>query len=208
MLRTVLQVTGLARTLGNLKLRLEDRAEAAVAHVKAIAVRIAVAAALAVAAVIFTVLALVAGLVALYAWLQPAYGVVPALGIVGGSLVVIALLLVLGAALVGRGKTERSSKTVELAGDFDEDPAYAARPSRRAFASREQEAAADAVDSLVSLARPNGYHRHRAPGADRTATDAATLLQSGDRRTMVAVLGAVAAVGWLLGRTTAYGGRR
>ena len=43
-------------------------------------------AALAVAAVVFALLALITGLVALCAWLEPTYGVFPALSIVGGVL--------------------------------------------------------------------------------------------------------------------------
>ena len=61
--------------------------------------------ALAVAAAIFALLAFITGLVALYAWLEPAYGVFQALGIVGGVLAVIALVSIGAAMIVGRGRT-------------------------------------------------------------------------------------------------------
>jgi hypothetical protein len=109
MLRTILQVSGLARSLGGLKLRLEAKAEDAVNQVKGVAIRIAIAAALAVAAIIFVILALIAGLVALYAYLEPIYGVLPALGVIGGSLVVLALVLLIAASIVGRGKSAKKA---------------------------------------------------------------------------------------------------
>jgi type IV secretory pathway VirB2 component (pilin) len=46
--------------------------------------------------------------VALYAWLEPAYGVFQALGIVGGVLAVIALVSIGAAMIAGRGR--RSSR--------------------------------------------------------------------------------------------------
>ena len=61
--------------------------------------------ALAVAAAIFALLAFITGLVALYAWLEPAYGVFQAFGIVGGVLAVIALVSIGAAMIVGRGRT-------------------------------------------------------------------------------------------------------
>jgi hypothetical protein len=57
-------------------------------------------AALAVAAAVFALLALITGLVALYAWLEPTYGVFPALSIVGGVLAVIALILISDAMIL------------------------------------------------------------------------------------------------------------
>jgi hypothetical protein len=64
-----------------------------------------VVAALGVAAAIFALLAFITGLVALYAWLEPAYGVFQALGIVGGVLAVIALVSIGAAMIAGRGRT-------------------------------------------------------------------------------------------------------
>ena len=76
MLTSVLRLPG---RLAAFKLTLEEKANDAVDHVKVVVVRMAVVGALAVAAAVFTLLALITGLVALYAWLEPTYGVFPAL---------------------------------------------------------------------------------------------------------------------------------
>jgi hypothetical protein len=56
-------------------------------------------------AAIFALLALLTWLAALYARLEPAYGVFQALNIVGGVLAVIALVLISAAIIVGRART-------------------------------------------------------------------------------------------------------
>jgi len=191
MLRSLLVATGVARLVGAAKLKLEQKADAAVDQMKGIAIRIAVAAALAIAAVIFTVLALVAGLVLLFAWLEPEYGAIASLAIIAGSLVVIALLLVLAAALIGRGRSARKEKDqnlAEWARERDELPVYATRDGR------------DALVPLAGVAAPTLGELFR-PDPTRPRTDLLTLVQSGDTRTTVAVLGALFAVGWLVGRT-------
>jgi hypothetical protein len=210
MLRTVLQITGLARALGDLKFRLEARAERAVSQVKSIAIRIAVAVALAIAAVIFTLLALITGLVILYAYLEPIYGVTTALAIIGGSLMAVALICVLAAALVGRGKSK--PKPAETNIEWQDEGADDWRreservvPRHGAAARRARET--DAVDSLVSLASL-AQRRDRRALEDRVSSDALGLVQSGDRGTMIAVLSAVAAIGWLMGRTMPSAARR
>jgi uncharacterized protein YjbJ (UPF0337 family) len=96
---------GLDHALAAAKLKLEEKADEVVDHVKEVVVRMSVVAALAVAAAIFALLAFITGLVALYAWLEPAYGVFQALGIVGGVLVVIALVSIGAAMIAGRGRT-------------------------------------------------------------------------------------------------------
>jgi hypothetical protein len=96
MLASVLRLSGLDRRLAAFKLRLDEKAHEGVDHVKAVVVRMFVVAALTVAAAVFALLALIAALVALYGWLEPAYGVFPALSIVGGVLAVIALVLISG----------------------------------------------------------------------------------------------------------------
>ena len=191
MLRSLLVATGVARLVGAAKLKLEQKADAAVDQVKGIAIRIAVAAALAVAAVIFTVLALVAGLVLLFAWLEPEYGAINSLAIIAGSLVVIALLLVLAAGLVGRGRSARKEKDQDLAEwarERVELPLYATRDGR------------DALAPLAGVPAPTLGELFR-PDPTRPRTDLLTLVQSGDTRTTVAVLAALFAVGWLVGRT-------
>jgi hypothetical protein len=119
MLTSVLRLSGLDQRLAAFKLTLEEKANDAVDHVKVVVVRMAVAAALAVAAAFFTLLALITGLVALYAWLEPTYGVFPALSIVGGVLAVIALVLISDAMILSRGrpgseKGTATPKTIEV----------------------------------------------------------------------------------------------
>jgi uncharacterized protein YjbJ (UPF0337 family) len=97
--------TGLDQTLAASKLKLEEKANEAVDHIKGVVVRMSAVAALAVAAAIFALLALLTWLGALYARLEPAYGVFQALNIVGGVLAVIALVLVSAAMIVGRART-------------------------------------------------------------------------------------------------------
>jgi uncharacterized protein YjbJ (UPF0337 family) len=96
---------GLDHTLAAAKLKLEEKADEAVDHIKGVVVRMSMVAALGVAAAIFALLAFITGLVALYAWLEPAYGVFQALGIVGGVLAVIALVSIGAAMIAGRGRT-------------------------------------------------------------------------------------------------------
>jgi uncharacterized protein YjbJ (UPF0337 family) len=96
---------GLDHPLAAAKLKLEEKVDEEVDHIKGAVVRMSVVAALAVAAAIFALLAFITGLVALYAWLEPAYGVFQALGIVGGVLAVIALVSIGAAMTVGRGRT-------------------------------------------------------------------------------------------------------
>ena len=71
MFQTILHVTGLDRKLETLKFEIEGKANQAISHIKAVGLQIAVATALAVAAVIFTALAILAGFVLLFVWLQP-----------------------------------------------------------------------------------------------------------------------------------------
>jgi hypothetical protein len=103
--RQAAAASGLDQTLAASKLKLEEKANEAVNHIKGVVARMSVVAALAVTAAIFALLALITGLVALYVRLEPAYGVFQALGIVGGVLAVIALVLVSAAMIVARGRT-------------------------------------------------------------------------------------------------------
>ena len=78
-----------------------------------------VVAALAVAAAIFALLAVITGLLDLYEWMEPTYGIFLALSIVGGVLAVIALVLISAAMILSRGRpsSEKSTltpKTIEV----------------------------------------------------------------------------------------------
>jgi uncharacterized protein YjbJ (UPF0337 family) len=97
--------TSLDQTLAASKLKLEEKANEAADHIKGVVVRMSAVAALAVAAAIFALLALLTWLAALYTRLEPVYGVLQALNIVGGVLAVIALVLISAVAIVGRART-------------------------------------------------------------------------------------------------------
>ena len=99
--------TSLDQTLAASKLKLEDKANEAVEHIKGAVVRMSAVAALAVAAAIFALLALLTWLAALYTRLEPAYGVLQALNIIGGVLAAIALVLISVAMIVGRASSRR-----------------------------------------------------------------------------------------------------
>ena len=68
---------------------------------------------------VFALLALITALVALYGWLEPTYGVFPAVSIVGSVLAVIALVLISAAMILSRGrpgseKGTATPKTIEV----------------------------------------------------------------------------------------------
>jgi hypothetical protein len=198
MFRSLLVASGVARLVGEAKVKLERKADAAVDQVKGIAIRIAIAAVLAIAAVVFALLAIVAGLMLLFAWLEPQYGATTSLAIIGVSLVVIALLLALAASLVGRGrsasKLKKDEDLVEWARERDELAAYNPR--------------ADALAPLAGVAAPARISDLFRSDPAQPRTDLLALVQSGDTKTTFAVLGALFAVGWLLGRTLPVAERR
>ena len=119
MLASVLRLIGLDKAQKAFKLALEEKAHEAVNDVKGVVVRMVVVAALAVAAAIFALLAVITGLLDLYEWMEPTYGIFLALSIVGGVLAVIALVLISAAMILSRGKlgSEKSTatpKTIEV----------------------------------------------------------------------------------------------
>ena len=104
MLRQLLLITGVEQRLRAARARLEARAEGIILHGKSVAMQVAVAAALATTAIVILVLALVAGLITLFLWLQPQFGSLAATGIVGGGLLLVAALLAICALAVFRRK--------------------------------------------------------------------------------------------------------
>lgn len=206
MLRSILRLSGIARTLGRFKVRLEDKAEDAVSQIKGIAMRIAIAAGLAIASLVFTLLALVTGLIALYAYLQPEYGTLPALGIVGGTMVAVALFLALAAALVGRGGAAKSSSTkAEEIDDEDWEPVPTSKshvPRRYALTRRQSRAAEDVANAITAYVTPGARSRHTRH--EDYSADIFTMMRAGDQRVIVAMLSAAAAAGWLVGRTAPF----
>ena len=169
----------------------------------------------------FALLALITGLVALYGWLEPTYGVLPALGIVGGVLAVIALVSISAAMILGRGrpgseKGTATPKTIEVPPSplpLSVTPAPVdsidSSPSAASAAT-----AGDKIEPFLSVVKHyahsprtgsapvDDFIRQMEPRVElatkEAVTRAATLVQTGDRATMLAVLGAAMAFGWLL----------
>ena len=221
MLASVLRLSGLDRRLAAFKLRLDEKASEAADHIKAVVVRMFVSAALAVAAAVFALLALIAALVALYGWLEPTYGVFPALSIVGGVLALTALVLISAAMIISRGRpiSEKGTptpKTIEVPPSslpLSVTPApidsVDTSPSAASAAT-----AGDKIEPFLSVVKRyahlprtgsapvDDFIRQMEPRVElatkEAVTRAATLVHGGDRATMLAVLGAAMAVGWLL----------
>lgn len=224
MFQAILHVTGLDRKLQTLKLEIESKANQAIGYIKAVGLQIAVATALAVAAAIFATLAILAGFVSLFVWLQPLYGTLPAIGIVAGALVLIAMVFTAIAMVVGRRRpepinlSELASTVRPSAGVTETDHVSdKAKPAASPSSSEMLDSAIDVVrlfaksprtgiepiDNIIRAVEP------RAEEATKEAVHrAATLVQTGDRKTMIAILGAAAAMGWLIAKSGSHAGKR
>jgi hypothetical protein len=212
MLRQLLLLTGVEQRLHAMRQRLEARAEGIILHGKSVAMQVAVAAGLAAGAIVILLLALVAGLIALFLWLQPRFGNLAATGIVGGGLLAVAAVLAICAYVIFR----RKSPPIAIADIPQQDaappvadagPANASELPRRPISLGE-------VDAMFSLAGRYGRMpqtgiepidnlvRAVAPKAEEATREAvagaANLIRHGDRTTILTVLGAAVAAGWLL----------
>jgi len=107
MLRSILHITGLEQKLEAARDRIEGEAQSLMQHGKAVAIQMAIASALAAAAAILGLMALVAGLITLFFWLEPQVGSIAAMGIIAGCLLVIGIILAVCAAMIGRKETPR-----------------------------------------------------------------------------------------------------
>jgi hypothetical protein len=219
MLQALWRLSGLDRQLDLLKATLERKATEATNQVKAAAVRFVLALCFIVAALAFVFMALVAGLIALYTWLAAIYGPLPALGIVAGALIGVALIFGIIALVVGRGKSRAESAPDSAAAAPPEPPPAVApglaaagntppppQPTDNAaadlvkaflvlvkrFATRPQ-TDSPLVDEVVTKVTPTAE-----TAADEIVNRAATLVRSGNRGTMLVVLGLSALLGWLL----------
>ena len=222
MLASVLRLIGLDKAQEALKLTLEEKAQEAVDDVKGVVVRMVVVATLAVAAAIFALLAVIIGLLDLYEWMEPTYGIFLALSIVGGVLAVIALVLISAAMILSRGRSgsekgTTTPKTVEVPSSSV--PLSVAPPVDSVVSPASAASAATAGDMIAPFlfvvkrfahtprtgsAPVDDFIRQMEPRVElatkEAVTRAATLVQTGDRATMLAVLGAAMASGWLLVR--------
>jgi hypothetical protein len=224
MFQAILHVIGLDRKLQTLKLEIESKANQAIGYIKAVGLQIAVATAVAVAAAIFATLAILAGFVSLFVWLQPLYGTLPAIGIVAGALALIALIFTAIAVVVGRRRPEPINLS-ELASTIRSSEGVAetdrasdkAKPAASPASSEMLDSALDVVWLFAKSPRTgiepiDNIIRAVEPRAEEVAREAAhraaTLVQTGDRKTMIAILGAAAAMGWLIAKSGSYAGKR
>jgi len=223
MFQAILRVTGLDRKLQTLKLEIESKANQSIGYIKAVGLQIAVATALAVAAAIFATLAILAGFVALFVWLQPLHGTLPAIGIVAGALALIALVFTAIAVVFGRRRpepinlSELASMIQSPEGVAETDRASDKAQPTASPSSSEIDSALDVV-RLFAKSPKTGIEpidnliRAFEPHAEEVARDAtqraATLVQTGDRKTMIAILGAAAATGWLIAKSGSLAGKQ
>lgn len=223
MFQALLRVTGLDRKLQTLKLEIESKANQTIGYIKAVGLQIAVATALAVAAAIFATLAILAGFVALFVWLQPLYGTLPAIGIVAGASALIALVFTAITVVFGRRRPEpinlselasmiRSSEGVAETDRASDKAKPAASPSSseidsaldvvRLFA-KSPKTGIEPIDNLIRAVEPRAEEVAR-----EAAQRAATLVQTGNRKTMIAIFGAAAATGWLIAKSGSLAGKQ
>lgn len=223
MFQALLRVTGLDRKLQTLKLEIESKANQTIGYIKAVGLQIAVATALAVATAIFATLAILAGFVALFVWLQPLYGTLPAIGIVAGASALIALVFTAITVVFGRRRPEpinlselasmiRSSEGVAETDRASDKAKPAASPSSseidsaldvvRLFA-KSPKTGIEPIDNLIRAVEPRAEEVAR-----EAAQRAATLVQTGNRKTMIAILGAAAATGWLIAKSGSLAGKQ
>lgn len=221
MFQAILNLTGLDRKLQTLKFEIESKANQAIGYFKAVGLQIAVATALAVAAAIFATLAILAGFVSLFVWLQPLYGTLPAIGIVAAALVLIAMVFTAIAVVVGRRRPEpinllELASTPESVVETDH-ASDKASPTTSPSSSEMLDSALEVVRLFAKSPRTgiepiDNIIRTVEPRAEEVAREAAlraaTLVQTGDRKTMIAILGAAAAMGWLIAKSGSHAGKR
>jgi hypothetical protein len=166
-------------------------------------------------------LAILAGFVALFVWLQPLYGTLPAIGIVAGASALIALVFTAITVVFGRRRPEpinlselasmiRSSEGVAEADRDKAKPAASPSSSEidsaldvvRLFA-KSPKTGIEPIDNLIRAVEPRAEEVAR-----EAAQRAATLVQTGDRKTMIAILGAAAATGWLIAKSGSLAGKQ
>ena len=225
MFRALLQISGIERRLQDYRHRIEGRAEQLIQQGKAVAMQLAVAAALATGAIVILILAFITGLVALYLWLEPRLGSLAATGVVGGVLTVLAAALAFAAFTIGRRQPPAPQALPQTPSDAAAAEAAAAATAAAAARNAAAEAAFAApprpitpteVDAILALTRRftrlpevgveplDALIKGLTPRAEEAGKEAvaraAALVRDGDRTTMLTILGAAAAAGWILTR--------
>ena len=216
--------------IAELKADLEFKAQQVSEHASFKARNLALIAGLFLCASIFVLFALIVGLVALYHWAELRYGPYTGLGLVAGTLLILAALCV-GVAL---SYTNSRPDELPLRGIVFSSPPRQAQSIPSSTAERLDPAppyqsppfrGEDLVEPLLVLLGP--YLRFPATGhppidnflsqigtkAEGTTNEAvgraADLVRNGNRATMLSVLGAATLFGWLIARgaTHSHSGR-
>jgi hypothetical protein len=224
MLHSILQITGIEQKLEALRDRIEGQAQSLMQHSKAVAIQMAIASALAAGAAILALMALVAGLIALFFWLEPQMGSIAAMGVIAAGLLVIGIILAVSAAMIGRKETPRVPAVVPDPVPTADIAAARVAEAKLDLGGRDylgmgqfqpsRPVTAEEVESLFTVAGqftrlPNtgiesvdNMLRAMAPKAEEATREAvaraANLVRYGDRSTVLAILGTAMAIGWAM----------
>ena len=222
MLKSILRSVGVPQNLERIKAELEQEANVQIRSVKTATRNVATISAWAVLSVFVGVLAAIVGICLIFAWLAPTYGAVTALAI----LFILLLSLAIVGILMARSKYTEMPTRPRLSLPAIWEPVSAVPPSqdlpqdsmqRNYDGAASSSAVSDSLfDWLFSVARqatPTGntgsppidqLFTTLKPRAEVMASEAMTMalrkLRTGDRKTMLAILGTGVLVGWLAAR--------
>jgi hypothetical protein len=225
MLKSIFQSLGIVRNLERMKSELEQEANIQIKSARTITGHLAAISAWVTVSAFIAVLSVIVGICWIFAWLAASYGATTALGI----LFVLLLSLSIIGALIARSKYAQipSRPSIKLPRivdpsvsnrDMANSPVASRESEQRSYASPTSSSiVADPLfDWLYSVAReaaPSGntgsshvdqLFNTLKPRAEAVAGEAMTMaiqqLRSGDRKTMLAILGAGVFVGWLASR--------
>jgi hypothetical protein len=231
MLHSILQITGIEQKLEALRDRIEGQAQGLMQHGKAVAIQMAIASALAAGAAVLGLMALVAGLIALFFWLEPQMGSIAAMGLIAAVLLVIGVILAVSAALIGRKETPRVPAVVPNPVATADIAAARAAEAKLDLGGHDylgmgdfqpaRPVTAEEVESLFAVAgqftrlphtgieQVDNMLRAIAPKAEEATREAvaraANLVRHGDRSTVLAILGTAMAIGWAMTKVDQVG---
>ena len=227
MLKSILRATGILQNLERVKSELEQEANIQLKSAKITSKHLAMISVWALVSAFVGILAVIVGICLGYALLAPIYGSAVALGL----LFVLLVILALGAALIVRSKLAEipprpplkfpqimEDSSAERVAERPKDPSW----SHALRSDNSMPATSNTSDPLFnwlfSVARdaaPSGNTGNPQvdqlfttlkPKAEAVASEAMSIaverLRHGDRKTMLAILGGAAFVGWLASRQT------
>ena len=213
MLRHILHITGVEQKLQALKDRIEGRANRLILRSKAAAAQLVMVAALVALATAIVLMSFVAALAALFLWLAPQIGSLAAIGIIAGGLLVVGAALAIAALIVARREPPIINDTSHVEALAGGNAPYSGMSSAPAPSATPPISPQD-VESLFAVAGQfahlpqtgiapvDNVLRAFAPKAEEATREAvaraANLVRHGDRTTVISILGATVAVGWLL----------